>query len=114
MTVCGVVADLASTIETARRERPDVCLLDAALAGAGYSRVAPILDAATGVRVVILDGSASDAKLLDAVTAGAAGHLRRDLHPAALIAALHDAVAGLPAFPRRLEALLAAAVYARG
>jgi DNA-binding NarL/FixJ family response regulator len=113
MTVCGEAADLATAIATATCERPDLCLLDAALAGRGYSQVAPILDAARGVRVVILDGSAGDAELLDAVNMGAAGHLPRNLAAAAMTAALRDVLAGHPAFPRRVEALLAAALHAR-
>jgi DNA-binding NarL/FixJ family response regulator len=108
MTVCGKAADLAGTIAAATRERPDLCLLDAALAGRGYSSVAPILDAVRGLRVVILDGAAGDAELLDAVSVGAAGHLPRDLHAGAMTAALRDVLAGHPAFPRRVEALLAA------
>jgi DNA-binding NarL/FixJ family response regulator len=113
MTVCGEAADLPTAIAAATRERPDLCLLDAALAGRGYSQVAPILDAARGVRVVILDGSAGDAELLDAVSMGAAGHLPRNLAAAAMTAALRDVLAGHPAFPRRVEALLAAALHAR-
>jgi DNA-binding NarL/FixJ family response regulator len=113
MRVCGVATDLASTIDATRRKLPDLCLLDSELAGAGYADVGPILDAGPGVRVVILDGYASDAELLDAVAVGAAGHLPRDLHPAALTAALYDAVAGRPAFPRRVETVLAARLHAR-
>ena len=113
MTVCGEAADLPTVLAAATRERPDLCLLDAALAGRGYSAVAPILDAARGVRVVILDGSVGDAELLNAVSMGAAGHLPRDLAAAAMTAALRDVLAGRPAFPRRVEPLLAAALQAR-
>jgi DNA-binding NarL/FixJ family response regulator len=114
MSVCGEVADLASTVAAVAHERPDLCLLDAALAGGGYARVAAVLAAARGVRVVLLDGAAGDAELLDAVAVGAAGHLPRDLHAAALMAALRDVLAGRPAFPRRLEPLLAATLRAHG
>ena len=113
MTVCGKAADLAGTIAAAAWERPDLCLLDAALAGPGYTQVAPILDAARGLRVVILDGAAGDAELLDAISVGAAGHLPRDLHAGAMTAALRDVLAGHPAFPRRVEALLAAELRPR-
>jgi DNA-binding NarL/FixJ family response regulator len=113
MSVCDEVADLQSTVDRAARARPDICLLDATVAGARYEHVAAIRKAARGVRVVIFGGRPSDTELLDAVAAGAAGHLRRDLHAAGLIAALRDVLAGRPAFPRRLEALLADALYGR-
>jgi DNA-binding NarL/FixJ family response regulator len=114
MTVCGVAVDVKGAIGAARLEHPDLCLLEAALAGARYAHVPLILGAAPEVRVVILDGVAGDAELLDAVAVGAAGHLPQDLHPAAMSAALRDALAGRPAFPRRVEALLAAALRAAG
>jgi DNA-binding NarL/FixJ family response regulator len=110
MTVCGSAADLPGAIAAASRARPDLCLLDAALAGARYSHVPSILAAAPPMRVVILDGFAGDAELLDAVSVGAAGHLPQHLPAAALSAALRDVLAGRPAFPRRVEALLAAAL----
>jgi len=113
MAVCGVVADFAELIAAAKREQPDLCLLDAALAGRGYSQVAPILAATQGLRVVIMHGSASDTELLDAVTVGAAGHLPREMRATALTAALRDVLAGRPAFPRRVEALLVGALHPR-
>ena len=112
MTVCDPVADLAGAVAASARERPDLCLLDAGAAGAGYAGVEAILGAAPGVHVVITDGSASDAELLEAVAVGASGHLRRDLHAAALTGALRDVLAGRSAFPRRLEPLVAAALRA--
>ena len=114
MTVCGVAVDVRGAITAARLERPDLCLLEGALAGARYEHVRLILGAAPEVRVVILDGVAGDAELLDAVAVGAAGLLPQDLPPAAMRAALRDALAGRPAFPRRVEALLAAALRAAG
>jgi DNA-binding NarL/FixJ family response regulator len=113
MPACREVVDIASTVAAASQDRPDLCLLDAAIAGAGYANVTAILEAAPGMRVVILAGSAGDRELLDAVAVGAAGHLPRDLHPAALTAALHDVLGGRPAFPRRVEALLTAALQER-
>jgi DNA-binding NarL/FixJ family response regulator len=112
MSVCEE-ADLPGTIAAIRRGRPDVCLLDAGLAGRGYAQVAAILAARPRTRVVVLDGSVGDDALLDAVEVGAAGHLPRDLDAARLTAALRDVMAGKVAFPRRVEALLAGALQAR-
>lgn len=113
ISVCAEAADLPSTIARAAQDRPDLCLLDAVLAGGGYTHVRTILEAARGVRVVILDGAAGDVELLDAVAVGAVGHLPRDIHAHKLTAALRDVLEGRPAFPRRLEALLISALYAR-
>jgi DNA-binding NarL/FixJ family response regulator len=114
MSVCAEAQDSETSIAAAVHHRPDVCLVDAALAGERCGHVSAILDAARGVRVVILGHAPSDAELLDAVAAGACGHLPRDLRASRLTAAVRDVLAGRPAFPRRLEALLAAALYRRG
>jgi DNA-binding NarL/FixJ family response regulator len=110
IAVCAEVDDVEGAVRAAARERPDVCLLDAAIAGRGCKRVQPILKAAPQMHVVILSTSSSDEELLDAVLAGASGHLAKTTSSRALDAALRDVVAGGSAFPRRLDALLAAAL----
>jgi DNA-binding NarL/FixJ family response regulator len=104
LSVCGEAADGATAVALAAHERPDICLLDGAMAGAATA----VLRSGPGVRVVIVAASASDDDLLAAVAAGASGHLPADLQPRTLIAALHDVLAGRPGFPRRLDALLVA------
>jgi DNA-binding NarL/FixJ family response regulator len=113
LAVCGEVEDVAGAVAAVARERPDVCLLDGVIPGGAPNGAAAIVRAAPLVRVVILAASASDAELLDAVAAGASGHLRTDLQACRLIAALRDVAAGRPAFPRRLEAVLVAALHDR-
>lgn len=113
LSVCREATDVAGAVAAAASDRPDVCLIDAGLAGSGYANVTTIRESARGVRVVILAGSATDGELLDAVAVGALGHLSRDLQPAALTAALRDVLGDRPAFPRRLEALLTAALQGR-
>jgi DNA-binding NarL/FixJ family response regulator len=52
----------------------------------------------------------SDQDMLDAIAAGASGFLPEDLPPARLKPALRDVSTGRSAFPRRLGALLVAAL----
>ena len=110
LLVCADVEDVAGAVEVAARERPDVCLLDSALGGSGCVGVRPILRAAPETRVVLLSNSSSDEELLDAVVAGASGHLAKTISSRALAAALRDVVVGKSAFPRRVDTLLVDAV----
>jgi DNA-binding NarL/FixJ family response regulator len=111
--VCADVEDVKSAVEAAARERPDVCLVDSAVAGRRCRGLQPILSAAPQTRVVLLSNSSSDEDLLDAVIAGASGHLAKTISSRALDAALRDVVSGRSAFPRRLDGLLAAALHTR-
>jgi DNA-binding NarL/FixJ family response regulator len=106
LTACGEADDSAGAVAAAARARPDICLLDAAMTGGPSHAAAAILRAAPDVRVVILAASATDAELLDAVAAGACGHVPADLDAHALTGVLRDVLAGRPAFPRRLDVLL--------
>jgi two-component system, NarL family, nitrate/nitrite response regulator NarL len=112
--VCGELADLPSAVDAAADRHPDVCLLDAAIAGRAFEGVDEISSAAPGTRVVILSASLSDEELLEAVAAGASGHLAKGISSRALAAALDDLFAGRSAFPRRLDPLLIAALREGG
>jgi DNA-binding NarL/FixJ family response regulator len=113
VVVCADVEDAAGAIGVAERLRPDVCLLDVAIAGTAFDAVSAIRDAAPEVPVVIVSAAPHDAEGLQAVAAGASGYLAKTLPSRALVAALTDVVAGGSAFPRRLETLLLAALRAR-
>jgi DNA-binding NarL/FixJ family response regulator len=114
LAVCGELADLPSAVDAAARRHPDVCLLDAAIAGRAFEAVDEIRNAAPDTRVVMLSTSSSDEELLEAVAAGASGHLAKGISSRALGAALDDLLAGRSAFPRRLERLLIAALRKGG
>jgi two-component system invasion response regulator UvrY len=108
--VCADVEDVRDAIVAVERERPDVCLVDPAIATPAFEAVVPIRDAAPGLSVVIIGDAPSDVELIEAGAAGASGYLARTSPPSALQAALTDVVAGRSAFPRRLETLLVAAL----
>jgi DNA-binding NarL/FixJ family response regulator len=114
LPVCGELADLPGAVDAAAGRHPDVCLLDAAIAGRAFEGVDKIRRAAPDTQVVILSASPSDEELLEAAAAGASGHLAKGISSRALAAALDDLVAGRSAFPRRLDTLLIAALREGG
>jgi DNA-binding NarL/FixJ family response regulator len=106
MVACGEAADQATALAIVLDVRPDLCLVVDELPLNGPAATAALGDRAPEVPVVLLGDGPTDAKLLAAVTAGAAGYLDGDVAGERLTAALFDVLAGLPAFPRRLTTLL--------
>ena len=104
--VCAEVGDALSAIEAARRELPDVCLLDIHMPGDGIHAAEAISRELPETAVVMLTVSRTDADLFDALRAGASGYLLKDIDPARLPLALHGVLEGEAALPRQLVALL--------
>jgi DNA-binding NarL/FixJ family response regulator len=104
--VCSEAADATSAVEAARRDRPDVCLLDINMPGNGIQAAEDISHELPETAVVMLTVSRTDADLFDALRAGASGYLLKDIDPARLPIALHGVLEGEAALPRHLVALL--------
>jgi len=104
--VCAEAADGNAAIEAARRERPDVCLLDIHMPGDGIRAAETIAHELPETAVVMLTVSRSDADLFDALRVGACGYLLKDIDPERLPLALYGVLEGEAALPRRLVALL--------
>jgi DNA-binding NarL/FixJ family response regulator len=104
--VCAEAGDARSAIEAARRERPDVCLLDIHMPGDGIHAAETISREFPDTAVVMLTVSRTDADLFNALRAGAAGYLLKDIDPIRLPLALRGVLEGEAALPRRLVALL--------
>jgi DNA-binding NarL/FixJ family response regulator len=104
--VRGEAADAPTALELARRERPDLCLLDVGMPGGGIPAAARIAADVPQTSVVMLTVSRSDAHLFDALRAGAAGYLLKDTAPDRLPHALRGVLAGEAAVPRELVARL--------
>jgi len=93
-----VVAEAGSGEETvlmARQHQPDVVLMDLRMPGAGGLAAIRQLSAdQPGVRVVVLTTYDSDADILPAVEAGAAGYLLKDTPRDTLVSAIFAAARG--------------------
>ena len=103
----AVVAEAASAdaaVEAARREKPDVCLLDIHMPGGGIAAAGRITEELPGSAVVMLTVSRDDADLFAALKAGASGYLLKDMDPERLPAALRGVLEGEAALPRTLVA----------
>jgi DNA-binding NarL/FixJ family response regulator len=100
--ICGEAADAEGAVETIARERPHLCLLDAGLPGGGVRAARRIRSALPGADVVLLTGSADEDELVDALRAGVAGIVRKNLPPEGLVRALEAVRRGEVALPRTL------------
>jgi DNA-binding NarL/FixJ family response regulator len=107
--VVGEAADGREAIELARRERPDVILMDIrmpVLDGLAATREIAEDPALDSVRIVILTTFELDEYVFDAIRSGAAGFLVKDTKPADLIEAVRVVAGGdallSPSVTRRL------------
>ncbi|HSC92581.1 MAG TPA: response regulator transcription factor [Gaiellaceae bacterium] len=100
--VCAEVGDADEAVDAARRERPDVCLLDAAVTGGAADAVARLAAESPESRVVVLAVSRDEDALVAAFHAGAAGYLPKDVAARRLGPALASVAAGGTILPRTL------------
>ena len=94
----AVVAEAGSGEETvlmARQHQPDVVLMDLRMpGGGGLAAIRQLSADQPGVRVVVLTTYDSDADILPAVEAGAAGYLLKDTPRDTLVGAIFAAARG--------------------
>jgi DNA-binding NarL/FixJ family response regulator len=102
--VCAEATDAPGAVEAALRERPDICLLDIHMPGSGIAAATEIASQLPETAIVMLTVSRDDADLFDALRAGAAGYLLKDIEPSRLPLALQGVLAGEAALPRGLVA----------
>jgi DNA-binding NarL/FixJ family response regulator len=106
ITVVGEAGSGAEAVATAAAVAPDVVLMDLRMPGVdGVTATERILAADSTVKVVVLTTYETDADILRAVEAGAAGYLLKDAAPAELSRAVLAAARG--------ETVLAPSVAAR-
>jgi RNA polymerase sigma factor (sigma-70 family) len=107
MSVVGEAADGASAVETVQRTRPDLVLMDIRMPGVdGLEATRRLLQRMAGLKVLVLTTYDADEYVLDAMRAGAAGFLLKDLRKGQLVRAVRQAAAGDlvfdPSITRRL------------
>ena len=93
--VAGEAATVAAAVETCRRLRPDVVLLDIRLPdGTGLEACRAILADSPATRVLILTSVVDDELVDRAIRAGAHGYLLKEIDAQGLVRALRDVAAG--------------------
>jgi DNA-binding NarL/FixJ family response regulator len=108
LTTIGEAATGTEAVDLARREQPDIVLMDIRMPGMDgieATRHITSTPATTAVRVLILTTFNTDKYVFAALRAGASGFLLKDTPPSDLLAAIRIVAAG--------EALLAPAVTRR-
>jgi len=100
--VCAEADSADAAIEAARREQPDVCLVEAGLPGGGVAAAEGILSARSETVVVMLSAAVDHEQLFAAMRAGARGYLLKDMDPARLPKAIRGVLNGEAALPRVL------------
>jgi len=111
LAVVGEAGDGAQGVSLVRRLDPDVVLMDIRMPTLDGIRATQLLMAdAQPPRIIVLTTFDADELIERAVAAGAAGFLLKDTPPARLVAAIHDAAAGLPALSPVAAAHLMATV----
>ena len=108
--VAASAGDGEEAIELARRERPEVVLMDLSMPGIdGLAATRRILSEAAEVRVVVLTSFSESPKVLAALDAGAVGYLLKDASPDELRAGIRAAARGeSPLSPKAASAVVAA------
>jgi DNA-binding NarL/FixJ family response regulator len=111
MALVGEAADGRAAVDLARRERPDVLLMDVRMPvmdGIEATRRIAADPATAGVKVIVLTTFDADEYVYGALRAGASGFLLKDAPPEQLFAAVRVVSAGDalidPAVTRRLIA----------
>jgi DNA-binding NarL/FixJ family response regulator len=104
--VCADVSDAQGAVEAARREKPDICLLDIQMPGNGIAATAQIKAELPETAVVMLTVSRTDDDLFDALRAGAKGYLLKGMNEDDLPDAVERVLNGQASLPGNLVARL--------
>ena len=111
LRVVGQAADGAAAVELCAQLHPDVVLMDLSMPVLdGVQATRQIVAAEPDARVVVLTSFSDQARVADALAAGAVGYLLKDCDPRDLVAAVRSAAQGhAPLDPRVARSLLPSA-----
>ena len=104
--VVAEAGDAEAAFVAVQQHKPDVALLDIHMPGSGIAAAGRISSEVPETAVVMLTVSRNDADLFDALKAGAAGYLLKDMDSDRLPDALRGVLRGEAAMPRALVARL--------
>jgi DNA-binding NarL/FixJ family response regulator len=104
----GAASDGAEAVTMAAELRPDVVLMDLSMPGTdGISATGQIVAADPGVHVLVLTSFSDQARILDALQAGAEGYLLKHSEPEVILTGVREIVAGgSPLDPKAARVLL--------
>src|SRR4051794_24890846 len=95
LTVIGEAADGTAAVDLARREHPDVVVMDVRMPGMDGLTAPGIITAAPDApKVLVLTTFDQDAYVFEALRVGASGFLRKDVEPDDLLAAIRVVAGG--------------------
>ena len=95
LTTIGEAATGAEAVDLARREKPDVILMDIRMPGTdGVAATAQIAAGTDPPRIIVLTTFDADDLVRRAISAGAAGYLVKDTPPADIVSAVRAVAAG--------------------
>jgi NarL family two-component system response regulator LiaR len=107
VSVVGEAASGDEAVRLAAELRPDVVLMDVLMPGIdGVEALRRIRAAGTARAVLILTTFGDDAKVREAIQAGALGYLLKDMLQEDLVRAVHAAARGTPTLDPRAQQLL--------
>jgi two-component system, NarL family, response regulator LiaR len=98
--------DAASTVATALRLRPDICLIDLKLPDDGLRAIGRIARSAPETRIIVLSQSDRPQDVVNALTRGASGYLLKGISGERLAGTLRATYEGEPALARSLVPFL--------
>jgi len=95
LSVVGTAGDIAGAVRLARRERPDIIVLDLELPdGSGLDAIAEIKSASPASRVVVFSAYAGEERVSTALSRGAYSYVLKGTPSDELLAAVRAAAAG--------------------
>ena len=108
LVVCGQARDGAEAVLLAGSVRPDVVLMDVRMPGIdGIAATRTLMAAPDPPAILILTTYDIDEYVVEALRAGAAGYLLKDVEPADLVAAVRSAAGGdMPMAPSVIRRLV--------